>query len=44
MHMAVGTLKSNQCGPTLLLKDPGHSVVAAQVVHLAPDFWAWDSI
>lgn len=40
MDMTVGTLKSNQCGPTLLLRDPGHSAAAAQVVRLAPDFWA----
>lgn len=33
----MGTLKSNQCGPTLLLEEPGRSVAAAQVVRLAPD-------
>lgn len=47
MDMTLGTLKSNQCGPPLLLKDPGHrahSMAAAPVVHLAPGFWACDSI
>lgn len=44
MHLTMGTVKSNWCGPTLLLKEQGPSVAAAQMVRLAPDFLAWDSI
>lgn len=44
MDMTMGTLKSNQCGPTLSLKEPGRSVAAARVVRLAPDVRAWESI